>query len=101
MRDQTTSLNKRVYDLESQLRQANTTINELNEEIKSKTTQPDLSQRVKDLEDELVKANSTIKTLRNEKDKLQRGLNAANEEIKRLGKKKAITNADIYRESSD
>lgn len=101
LRDQTTSLNKRVSDLESQLRQANTTINELNEEIKSKTTQPDLSQRVKDLEDELVKANSTIKTLRNEKDKLQRGLNAANEEIKRLGKKKAITNADIYRESSD
>ena len=101
LRDQTTSLNKRISDLGGQLRQANTTINELNEEIKSKNTQPDLSQRVKDLEDELAKANSTIKTLRNEKDKLQRGLNAANEEIKRLGKKKAITNADIYRESSD
>ena len=101
LRDQTTSLNKRISDLESQLNQANTTISELNEEIKSKNTQPDLSQRVKDLENELAKANSTIKTLRNEKDKLQRGLNAANEEIKRLGKKKAITNAVIYRGSSD
>lgn len=88
LREQTTSLNKRISDLEGQLRQANTTINELNEEIKSKNPQPGLSQRVKDLENELEKANSTIKTLRNEKDKLQRGLNAANEEIKRLGKKK-------------
>lgn len=88
LREQTTSLNKRISDLEGQLRQANTTINELNEEINSRNTQPDLSQRVKDLENELTKANSTIKTLRNDKDKLQRGLNAANEEIKRLGKKK-------------
>ena len=79
---------KRISDLESQIMQANTTINELNEEINSRNTQPDLSQRVKDLENELTKANSTIKTLRNDKDKLQRGLNAANEEIKRLGKKK-------------